>query len=131
MAKLPLKKFNVRSGQIYRTLVEYVDQQGRKERPVIIVTVDEEEFLALSLKITKTGIDSQKNRSWDKYKTHLLNWRRAGLTHPSYVECSHVVEIESDTLVEYLGEMHQLDFERVISEFNRYIEESSKASTHQ
>lgn len=128
MVKRPLQEFNVQTKQIYRTIVEYVGGQGEKERPVIIVAVNESEYVAITLKITKTGVDPEKNRPWDKYKVPVYNWRRAGLMHPSYVECSRVIEIDGDALVEYVGEAHQSDFKRIINEFKRFARDSNKAS---
>ncbi len=130
MARYRLKEFNVKEKQIYRTIVEFVDGQGEKERPVIIVAVDEDIFIAISLKITKTGVDPKKRRLWDRYKVPVLNWRKAGLTHPSFVECSRIIRIDANALVEYIGEMHEYDFQRVYDEFEGYLQEDVETTTY-
>lgn len=119
--KFKLKEQGSELGDVFRTVVIYRDNDGQKERPVIVVEKYEDEYIAVSLKVTKTEITG---KPWDGYKVPILNWRRAGLTDPSYVECDSLVLLRGDTIVEYMGQMHLTDFERVKRRYLEYLQDN-------
>lgn len=108
--------------EIYRVKIYFEDDPSQfKIRPILIIDVDSDSGL-----FTITEITSSKPKVpptyHDQYKEPIINWRRAGLTEPSYVKTHKIYRIEQDKLLEFVGEVPGIDFDRIL---DRIIEVNS------
>jgi len=72
-------------GEIYWLNVGYQDSPTEsKIRPVVIIGIEDDELLLLVATTSVPSKDPPKH--FDKYKIPILNWRKAGLLKPSWVQ---------------------------------------------
>jgi len=51
----------------------------------------------------------------DRFKEPIINWRRAGLTEPSYVKTHKIYRIGQDKLLKLVGKVTAHDFDRILA----------------
>ena len=92
---------------VWRAAVYFEDDPTEfKERPVVIL--DDRVLLCVSLKVTS----KEKN---DRYHVRLKQWRAAGLSKPSWVDVSKVLEIKEQDFVSEIGMLDIEDITAIIS----------------
>ncbi|MHB1405546.1 MAG: type II toxin-antitoxin system PemK/MazF family toxin [Desulfitobacteriaceae bacterium] len=108
--------------EIYRVKVFFEDNPSEfKIRPILIVDFDTDSALFTITEITSTQPKVPPTYH-DRFKEPIINWRRAGLTEPSYVKTHKIFRIEQDKFLEFVGEVPGLDFDRILA---RIIEVNS------
>ena len=108
--------------EIYRVKVFFEDNPSEfKTRPILIIEVDPDSTLFTITEITSSQ-PKVPSTYHDQFKEPIINWRRTGLTEPSYVKTHKIYRIEQDKLLEFVGEVPCLDFDRILT---RIIEVNS------
>jgi len=111
-------------GEIYWLNVGYQDSPTEsKIRPVIIIGIEDDELLLLVATTSVPPKDPPKH--FDKYKIPILNWRKAGLLKPSWVQGLRLINLtktQMQILVNddnYIGCMNEIDFNHLVSELEK------------
>ncbi|MCM3616661.1 type II toxin-antitoxin system PemK/MazF family toxin [Sutcliffiella horikoshii] len=106
---------NYELGQIYYINKEYDDDpEQSKRRPAIIVDIDEENNKVYTLVATTSKGKKNPETYHDQFKHPIYNWRRAGLTEPSWALCLTQLELHQSALLEYVGELEDQDYDRLL-----------------
>lgn len=111
-------------GDIFYIEVAYDDDPTQsKRRPAIIISEDEED-----LKILITTTSKERNHPFhrhDYYKIPIHNWRKSGLTEPSWCRGKVLLELSlselKDTVQDddYIGKLVEVDFIYIQDELSR------------
>lgn len=97
---------------VWRAVVYFEDDPTQfKERPVVIL--DDRVLLCVSLKVTS----KEKN---DRFHVRLKQWRAAGLTKPSWVDISKVLEIKEQDFTDEIGKLDIEDIMAIIRGLSNY-----------
>ena len=87
----------MRSGEIWWAKVAFEDQEGWKERPVLITSKNQ--ALIVAYKITS------KNRGNTAEEFEILEWKKAGLPKPSFIRLGKMLRLTEDVLTEKIGKL--------------------------
>lgn len=116
--------YEFRLGEIYWIEVGYEDfPEESKVRPAIIV--GEEDRALLILVATTSVPPNDPPKYFDQFKIPVLNWRKAGLLKPSWVQSLNLIRLTRDQLSnlvkedDFIGRMSELDFNYLIGEIER------------
>ncbi|MDR3587682.1 MAG: type II toxin-antitoxin system PemK/MazF family toxin [Desulfosporosinus sp.] len=111
--------FNFSLGEIFWSDVEYEDIPGEsKIRPVIIV--GELENILLILVATSSQSPDDPPKHHDLYKIPIPNWRKSGLTKPSWGLGLRLLEVNKEDFrknikdKDFIGKMYELDFQYLV-----------------
>jgi len=114
-------------GEIYWLDVGYQDIPAEsKIRPVIIIGIEDNELLLLVSTTSVPPNDPPKH--FDQYKIPILNWRKAELLKPSWVQGLRIISLNKDQMQallkddSYIGRMTDIDFNYLISELENIHE---------
>ena len=108
--------------EIYRVKVFFGENPSEfKIRPVLVIDADPDSRLYTITEITSSPPRVPPTYH-DQFKEPIINWRRAGLTEPSYVKTHKVFRVEQDKLLQFVGEIPGADFDRIL---DRIIEVNS------
>ncbi|GEN45431.1 type II toxin-antitoxin system PemK/MazF family toxin [Alkalibacillus haloalkaliphilus] len=109
-------------GEIYYMDVEFEEQPNKsKNRPVIIFGEHEEEILLLISTTTKGR--KHPISYYDQFKIPIPNWRKSGLSEPSWCRGYRLIEISKAQFKkivkkhDYIGKLHPEDFNYILEEF--------------
>lgn len=101
--------------EIYRVKIFFEDNPFEfKIRPILIIDVNLDSGLFTITEITSSQPKVPPSY-YDQFKEPIINWRRAGLTEPSYVKTHKIFRVEKDKLLEYVGKMPSHDFDRILA----------------
>lgn len=84
------------------------DPEQSKLRPVIIVGKENDDLILVA---TTTQGPEDPPKPYDQFKFPILNWRKAGLTEPSWCLCLVLIELPKEALQKYIGKMDERDYE--------------------
>jgi mRNA interferase MazF len=88
-------------GNIFWAYYPYDDEEySDKLRPVIVF--DEEENLALVIKVTSQG-------KRDETDLEIIHWQKAGLPKPSVARMSKLIIVPEEDMRDYIGTLHEED----------------------
>lgn len=111
-------------GEIFWIEVGYEDfPEESKIRPAIIV--GEEDRALLILVATTSVPPNDPPKYFDQFKIPVLNWRKAGLLKPSWVQSLKLIRLKRDQLSnlvkedDFIGRLSELDFNYLIGEIER------------
>ena len=90
------------------------DETQSKERPVIVLTVDDESCRVLSMKITSS-------RPRDEFEIELFDWNKIPLHHKSTAVASAVKSILKDKFRRKIGRLSDDDWDNVTDLYFRYL----------
>src|SRR5690625_167995 len=83
-------------GDIYWLTVTYPKTTEIETRPVVIYYFDgDSPIIASFATITGTEIKESKGK-YDKWKSHIFQWRNAGLDKESYVKANNIAAVEAN-----------------------------------
>lgn len=111
-------------GEIYWIGVGYEDSPGEsKVRPAIIVSEEDDALLIL---VATTSVPPHDPPNYhDQFKIPILNWRKAGLLKPSWVQGYRLIPLLKSDLSrlvssdDFIGKMPELDFNFLTTELER------------
>jgi mRNA interferase MazF len=115
--------YEFRLGEIYWIEVGYEDfPDESKIRPAVIV--GEEDRSLLILVATTSVPPNDPPKYFDQFKIPVLNWRKAGLLKPSWVQGYKLIRLTREDLRNlnkdnFIGRMSELDFNYLIAEIER------------
>ncbi|MEA4900479.1 type II toxin-antitoxin system PemK/MazF family toxin [Desulfitobacterium sp.] len=111
-------------GEIYWIEVGYEDSpEESKVRPAIIVS--EEDGAILILVATTSVPPHDPPKYYDQFKIPILNWRKAGLLKPSWVQGYKLIPLMKADLCklvkrdDFIGRMPELDFNFLVTEIEQ------------
>lgn len=105
----------IQLGEIYRIEKAFEDDPSQsKIRPAVVVDIDEETGNVISVVATTSQGKKESPSYFDKYKFPLLNWRKYGLDKQSWCLCYAVIEIPREALLDYVGELNDSEYDRLI-----------------
>ena len=111
-------------GDIYWIEVGYEDSpEESKVRPAIIIS--EEDGTLLILVATTSVPPHDPPKYYDQFKIPILNWRKAGLLKPSWVQGYKLIPLMKADLSKlvkrdgFIGRMPELDFNYLLTEVER------------
>lgn len=87
------------------------DPKQSKCRPAVIVGKENENLILVA---TTSQNPEDPPKPYDQFKFPILNWRKAGLTEPSWCLCLVLIELPKEALQEYIGKMDEGDYERLL-----------------
>ena len=90
------------------------DKQQFKERPVIVLDVDDETCSVFSMKITS-------RKPYDEFEIELFDWANIPLDHISTAIASQVIEIHKTNFRRKIGRLSNDDWENINDLHNRYL----------
>ncbi|WP_080874432.1 type II toxin-antitoxin system PemK/MazF family toxin [Oceanobacillus timonensis] len=103
----------MKPGYIYDLTYSYEDEKGQgKNRPVLILFIQEEDGTVQGLKIT--GTKREQNRVPIKKSPN------SGLTKQSYVQIDCSENFEYDESIKPRGMLDPLEFLEIVEKFNNY-----------
>jgi mRNA interferase MazF len=106
---------NYELGEIYYIDKAYEDDPNQsKLRPAIIVDIDEENGKLYTLVATTSKGRKDPPKYYDQFKYPIYNWRKAGLTEPSWCLCYTPLELPKEALLDYVGTMDNADYDRLL-----------------
>lgn len=85
------------------------DPSKAKPRPVIVLSVSDEECTVVAVKVT-----SHAPREWCPGEVVLAGWRAEGLARPSVARCSKLVRLREGDLSTRIGELTPEDRSAVL-----------------
>ncbi|MCO1604736.1 type II toxin-antitoxin system PemK/MazF family toxin [Desulfosporosinus nitroreducens] len=111
-------------GEIFWFEVGYEDIPNEsKIRPAVIVDEDDNELLILVATTSVPPHDPPKY--FDQFKIPVLNWRKVGLSKPSWVQSLKLIHLTRTQLRDlvkeddFIGRMSELDFNYLVGEIER------------
>lgn len=93
------------------------DPTESKVRPVVII--DGRAFVCTALKVT-----SQKRN--DRFHVELIQWRKAGLGKPSWVEIGKTVKLSEDSFGDMIGTLDNEDILRIVRGLSRAMDDDHR-----
>jgi len=111
-------------GDIFWFEVGFVDIPNEsKIRPAVIVYEEDNELLILVATTSIPPHDPPKY--FDQFKIPVLNWRKVGLSKPSWVQSLKLIHLTRTQLRDlvkeddFIGRMSELDFNYLVGEIER------------
>ena len=86
-------------------------------RPVVII--DGRAFVCAALKVT-----SQKRN--DRFHVELIQWRKAGLDRPSWVEIGKTVKLSEDSFGDMIGTLDNEDILGIVRELSQSMDDDHR-----
>lgn len=114
----------LKKGDLYYFDVAYEDDPSTvKKRPIMILEEDNDDFLLL----ISTTSQPRNNplKYYDQYKIPIYNWRKTGLSKPSWFRAYQLIRISRDKVesvvssTDYIGRMHAEDFNNIVKQLER------------
>lgn len=107
---MTLSTAEVRPFDVVIARVRFEEDPGKaKPRPVIVLSVSDEECTVVAVKVT-----SHAPREWCPGEVVLTGWRLEGLAKPSVARCSKLVRLRGDDLSVRIGELTPEDRSAVL-----------------
>ena len=91
------------------------DKTQSKDRPVIVLAVDDESAKILSMKVTSTPPQSE-------YEIELFDWSKIPLHHKSTADASRVLRIPKRRFRRKIGKLSDDDWDNVTDLYTRYLQ---------
>ena len=91
------------------------DETQSKDRPVIVLDVDDEKCSVLSLKVTSTP-------PYSEFEIELFDWQKIPLHHKSTADVSSARLILKKDFRRKLGRLSENDWQNVINLYAQYLE---------
>lgn len=113
-----MSEFNPKRGEVW--FVEFPleeDETKILNRPVIVLSEQDEELEVLSVKITK-------HSPRDKWDYPILYWEEASLKLASTARISKTIFLSTENFIRKLGELNLYDLEKVDELFREYIDQT-------
>lgn len=90
------------------------DETKSKERPVIVLDVDEETCKVLSMKVTSSA-------PYSEFEIELFDWEKIPLAHKSTAVASAVLKIPKEVFRRKIGVLSDDDWDNVTDLYVRYL----------
>ena len=90
------------------------DETQSKERPVIVVDVDDETCSVFSMKVTS-------RKPYSEYEIELFDWADIPLPHISTADASDVRAVDKKKFRRKIGRLSDDDWDNVIDLHNQYL----------
>ncbi|RSK56635.1 type II toxin-antitoxin system PemK/MazF family toxin [Bacillus canaveralius] len=102
-------------GDIYYVDIAFEDDQTfSKERPVVVIDVEDGDILILTISEITTTAPNTPPKYHDQFKSPINNYGTAGLSRMSYVKAHKLKRIPESALKTYVGKMEETDLYNAI-----------------
>ena|SRR5699024_1158177 len=110
-------------GDVFWMEVTYPENSVSEVRPVVIFGFDYENPLIASFATITGSKIRNPHQGYDRWKSPILKWKRAGLSKPSYVKANNIATVDKEVFSknDYIGKMHRFDLKRAILKINKFI----------
>ena len=93
---------------------------GSKDRPVIVIRVNDATCAVLSMKVTST-------EPYSEFEIELFDWEKIPLNHKSTADASQVMFIAKEQFRRKIGRLSDDDWENVTDLYGRYLRSIGRA----
>jgi mRNA interferase MazF len=104
-------------GDIFLFRVDFQDDpETSKERPVVVLSISDEEVVVTVAQITSVGPNIENPTYHDQFKFPILNWEKSGLDRSSWIKIypDNILIIEISALNNHKGHLHSNDLKRLL-----------------
>ncbi|MDP2892058.1 MAG: type II toxin-antitoxin system PemK/MazF family toxin [Bacillota bacterium] len=111
----------VLQGEFYVLEIDYEDEDGSKERPVLVLIY--EDNMCTIVPTTSQPPEDPPVKYFDKAKEPIYKWKEYGLDEMSYLKCANIKVYDSSALnnKKPIGIMDEDEFDRITEKICWYL----------
>lgn len=114
-------KIEPKTKEIWKVNYPFEDSEGSKDRPVLVLSSNEETIKVLSMKITGSENALKRYLSGDSTYVFLDDYKSEGLYKPSLIRVDKVIEIDKNQFLFKYGNISKKDWKKVQDKYRDYL----------